>query len=235
MEIEKMKKFVIVLFTLSLLVSASACTAEKVEQTDNQSSLVEGADEVENTTDSELTTSDESENTSVSETTTTTKEAEKTTEETSAKSESNISKPSKKAEEKTDKKTPSKKIGFNELKIGMTVNDDTVNSLGTVIDKQNAPSCHFDGNDTIYCYNGFKLYTYMDNGAQKLYLIEIDGSSVKTAKGASIGMTVDNIKSLYGEPEKETGTSIVYSENGANVRFTFNSDEVITLIEYEEK
>ena len=219
-----MKQFTIILSALLLLLFAGACSASKDEQTIGRETVQE-SNIIENVT-GDVTTVYE---TATVETTV----SEPLKSDSSVKTSVNLQ-TTQNVTKAPAKNTPAKKITVNDLRIGMTVKEDTVTALGTVIDKQNAPSCHFDGNDTIYCYNGFTLYTYMNNGAQKLYLIEIDSSSVKTSKGASIGMSVDQVKGLYGSPEKETGTSIVYNENGANVRFTFNSSNTITLIEYEE-
>ncbi len=122
-----------------------------------------------------------------------------------------------------------------ELKIGMAANDALIKSLGQPIDIQNAPSCHYDGNDTIYVFNGFSVYTYADNGTDIIYLIELSGSNVSTSLGAKVGMSVSDVKALYGESTSQSGSALNYAVSGTTkLSFTYSGDTV-TLIEYGER
>lgn len=116
------------------------------------------------------------------------------------------------------------------LRLGMAVSESLINKLGTPSDIQNAPSCHEDGgDDTIYYYNGFTLYTYAKNGVNELYLIEINGSNISTSLGAKVGMSVSDVKSLYGTPTSDSGSTFRYGY--CNILFSQRND-TITTIEY---
>lgn len=120
------------------------------------------------------------------------------------------------------------------LKIGSEMTDDIKTALGTATDVQEAPSCHYDGNDTIYFYDGFTVYTYTENDKQIIYLIEITSENCVATKNTCVGMTFDEIKTALGEPQEETELVLVYnlSETTA-IRFT-QENSAVSMIEYEE-
>ena len=120
------------------------------------------------------------------------------------------------------------------LEIGMNLTENVVTKLGDAIDIQSAPSCHFDGEDTIYVYDNYSLYTYADGDKDVLYLIEISAEGVTTADGIGIGSTYDDVKKAYGEPDDESATSLCYETSTALLRITHDGT-VVELIEYEEK
>lgn len=119
------------------------------------------------------------------------------------------------------------------LKIGMSVDDGLISKLGKTIDVEEAPSCHGDGKDYIYTYNDFVLYTYEDNGNNKLSIVEISSPTITTSKGAKVGMSVSQVKSLHGNPAEESEMNLIYKISGVSLRFTIE-DETVTLIEYSE-
>lgn len=136
----------------------------------------------------------------------------------------------------TDTKTDSGKItlGGAELSVGMVITEAVVNSVGTPDDIMSAPSCFFDGEDTIYVYEDFSLYTYRDGDKDYLYIIELSTDKNATEFGGKVGMNIADIEELYGYDSTGTATSKVYklSEN-SKLRFTFDETETVTLIEYE--
>ncbi len=126
------------------------------------------------------------------------------------------------------------RINDKAMKIGMIITDSFISSLGIPDDIQNAPSCHYDGSDTIYCYDGYSLYTYANGSKNYLYLVEIDGSGISTELGIHVGSSVNDVKAAYGNPSSETGTSLVYSLSSCTLRFN-KSGSTVTGINYEEK
>ncbi len=118
--------------------------------------------------------------------------------------------------------------------IGKTINDTFTLYFGEPEDIQNAPSCHYDGNDTIYCYDGFTLYTYAQGDVNKVYLIEIESPDIYTGIGAHVGCDSNLIKAKYGEPASESSSALTYKLDKCIIRFSMRNDRV-TLIEYEEK
>ena len=120
------------------------------------------------------------------------------------------------------------------LNIGEAITADTLSTLGEPLDKQSAPSCHFDGNDTIYIYDGLVIYTYADGDNEIVYLIELTSDTFTAKEDTKVGMTIDEVKGLLGEPTQETAVGLVYTISDTTaIRFTI-SDSVVTMIEYEE-
>ena len=125
-------------------------------------------------------------------------------------------------------------LGTAELSVGMVITEDIINKVGTPDDIMSAPSCFFDGEDTIYVYEDFSLYTYRDGDKDYLYIIELSTDKNATEFGGKVGMDIADIEELYGYDSTGTATSKVYklSEN-SKLRFTFDETETVTLIEYE--
>jgi hypothetical protein len=125
-------------------------------------------------------------------------------------------------------------LGTAELSVGMVITEDIINKVGTPDDIMSAPSCFFDGADTIYVYEDFSLYTYRDGDKDYLYIIELSTDKNATELGGKVGMNIADIEELYGLGSTGTATSKVYKlgEN-SKLRFTFDETETVTLIEYE--
>lgn len=125
-------------------------------------------------------------------------------------------------------------LGGAELSVGMVITEAVINSVGTPDDIMSAPSCFFDGEDTIYVYEDFSLYTYRDGDKDYLYIIELSTDKNATEFGGKVGMNIADIEELYGYDSTGTATSKVYKlgEN-SKLRFTFDETETVTLIEYE--
>ena len=121
-----------------------------------------------------------------------------------------------------------------EFYLGMVVEEEMLDALGTPEDVMEAPSCHFDGSDTIYVYDSFSLYTYLDGEDNILYLIELTGEQAATALGARTGMTHAEIEELYGTDFEEEGAYLAYPLSDTTVlHIGFDGDAVI-WIEYVE-
>lgn len=116
----------------------------------------------------------------------------------------------------------------------MVVEEEMLAALGTPVDVMEAPSCHFDGSDTIYVYDSFSLYTYLNGEDNILYLIELTGEQAATALGARMGMTRAEIEALYGKGVEGGGAYLAYPLSDTTVlHIGFNGDVVI-WIEYVE-
>ena len=121
-----------------------------------------------------------------------------------------------------------------EFYLGMVVEKEMLAVLGTPMDVMEAPSCHFDGSDTIYVYDGFSLYTYLNGEDDILYLIELTGEQAATALGARTGMTRAEIEAMYGMGVEGGGAYLAYPLSDTTVlHIGFDGDAVI-WIEYVE-
>ena len=125
-------------------------------------------------------------------------------------------------------------INGQALSVGMEMTDSILATLGTAQDIQTAPSCHYDGEDTIYIYDSYSLYTYANGDQDIVYLIEISGVGITTYLDIGIGVTREEVKDAYGEGT-ETQLSLYYAvDDTTGIRFTMDDGETVSLIEYEE-
>ncbi len=118
--------------------------------------------------------------------------------------------------------------------IGMIMDDDILSSLGEPTNTMEAPSCHFDGNDTIYYYSDITLYTYKDGDKNVVYLIELLSENAPTALGATTGMTKADIEAIYGSDYEMVGTRMSYTLEKEILEFTTDESDTITMIEILE-
>ena len=125
-------------------------------------------------------------------------------------------------------------LGEAELSVGMVITEEIIAKIGEPDDVMTAPSCFFDGEDAIYIYEDFSLYTYLDGDKNYLYIIELSTSENQTALGCKVGMEIGEVEEIYGMPTSSTATAKTYSlgEN-SKLRFSFDENETVVLIEYE--
>ena len=88
--------------------------------------------------------------------------------------------------------------------------DSVTAALGTPDSISTAPSCIGTGEDKIYSYGDLQIETYPDPAGEKILSITLVTGSVKTGKGAYVGMSTDEVKQLYGEPSVEDSYYISY-------------------------
>ncbi len=119
-----------------------------------------------------------------------------------------------------------------ELALGAEFAADKAEALGTPQEVVQAPSCHYDGSDSIYTYQGFSLYTYMQEDKAILYSVEITDAGLTTPEGAKTGMTRAEIQQIYGDAYEDAPAGIAYSiRDGMTLTFRLTEDTV-SLIEY---
>lgn len=129
-------------------------------------------------------------------------------------------------------------VTINDTKVALGgVYDDTVAAaLGDPTDIQEAVSCHYDGYDTLYYYDGYTVYTYLLEEQKIMYSIEITDASIKTPEGAAVGMTQAQIEELYGTEYEELTNGISYAldNNGAKLNFRMKENTVFCIEYYTE-
>lgn len=117
------------------------------------------------------------------------------------------------------------------LTLGMDVTEDVISNLGEVIEVMEAPSCHYDGNDTIYTYEDVILYVYQDGDSNLLYIIEIVDSTITTNTGVTVGMSREEVVEIYGEQYDEYGTIVEYTFDETIVAVSFDENGLASYIE----
>ncbi len=124
-------------------------------------------------------------------------------------------------------------ISETKVALGGIYNDVLATALGEPMDTQEAVSCHYDGYDTIYTYDGFQLYTYQLKEQKVLYCIEITDSTMSTPEGAKVGMTVSQIEEIYGTEHEQLPNGISYLLNKSGGKLNFRlKDNAVYCIEY---
>lgn len=104
-----------------------------------------------------------------------------------------------------------------------------MDSMGEYLDTFSAPSCAFEGEDTVYKYDNFELYTYDKNGEPYISGIFLLDESASTPEGLHIGSTVEEMISLYGENYEETVGSYTYLKGDTELIVVTSEGEVISI------
>lgn len=129
------------------------------------------------------------------------------------------------------KKTYKFKAGSTEIAVGADVGP-ILSELGAYTRFYESPSCYFTGMDKIYIYDSFEIHTYPDGGKNYVYLIVLLDDTVATAEGVRIGASKSDVEKAYGEPDKATNTSLIYSGKGMYMEF-FLEGGVVVEIQYQ--
>ena len=124
-------------------------------------------------------------------------------------------------------------INNTKVTLGGVYDDALAGALGTPADTQQAVSCHYDGYDTMYYYDGYTIYTYLLEEQKIMYSIEITDAAIKTPEGAAVGMTVAQIEEIYGTAHSELPNGISYALKAEGAKLNFRvKDNVVFCIEY---
>ncbi|MDR2600678.1 MAG: hypothetical protein LBC73_10455 [Oscillospiraceae bacterium] len=113
-----------------------------------------------------------------------------------------------------------------------------LNALGDDYELSTAPSCVFEGDDKEFAYDRVFVFTNPDGSRDLWFSIFIIDNSLSTARGITVGSTLDEVIAAYGSNHYWEGSNILtYSLSGIEgdidspcIQFTI-SDEVVTAIE----
>ena len=130
--------------------------------------------------------------------------------------------------------TATVKLGEVTLTVGDALTADQKTALGEPAAVSEAPSCHYEGMDTVYAYDGYSLQTYRKNNADILCVVTIEDAAYPTAKGVKVGDTLEAVRTAYGEPTESTNYYWVYNLTDT-VTLTFELDgDTVAIILYEQ-
>ncbi len=90
-------------------------------------------------------------------------------------------------------------------------------------------SCAFGGKDTVYYYPSFEISANNETGVFVIYNIYLKDDTVSTKEGAYVGMTSDEVKTIYGAPDQTNDGSIVYVKGDMALEFILKSGSVIAI------
>lgn len=125
----------------------------------------------------------------------------------------------------------------NEIRIYPGDNaESAIEYLGAWDSLYKSPSCGFEGEDKIYRYGGFDIYTVTADGKEIIHKIVLTSDQVSTDKGIRVGDTRDKVISAYGWRKNETGENLEYKNGSCTLQFIFR-DGIVTSVRYiaEEK
>ena len=126
-------------------------------------------------------------------------------------------------------------LGEVTLTVGETFTAQQKTALGAPASVEEAPSCHYEGMDTVYKYNGFSIQTYRKDSADAVAVVSIESAAYPTAKGIKVGDTLEAVRTAYGEAAESTNYYRVYNlTDKVTLTFEFDGDKVAVIL-YEEK
>jgi len=121
---------------------------------------------------------------------------------------------------------------YNGQRVSLNENMSSVLSkLGKAASVSSAPSCHGDGEDKTYEYNGFTVYTYPSGGNDLVLEINVQSSAIPTSKGIKAGSSLNDITAVYGNNYTNDGNYIVFSSGIKTLQF-FMSGNTVSEIDY---
>ena len=109
--------------------------------------------------------------------------------------------------------------------------EEIIGYLGSYNEIYRSSSCGFDGEDKIYRYDGFDLYTVADDGKEIIDKIVLKSDEVCTERGIRVGDTRAKVMSEYGRGVSTLGENLKYENDGRILEFLIR-DGIVTAIRY---
>lgn len=110
--------------------------------------------------------------------------------------------------------------------------DEAVAALGEPKDSSSQLSCHGEGDDKTYTYDGFVLNTYPLDGKDRVLEVVINAAGIPTSKGVQVGDAVAKVTEAYGADYKQVGQYYAYEGgDGKSLQF-FIKDDTVQEISY---
>ena len=101
-------------------------------------------------------------------------------------------------------------------------------ALGAPVSESSQLSCHGQGDDKTYKYEGFILNTYPLDGEDRVLEIVINGEGITTSKGIKIGDSADAVTAAYGDGYRKIGMYYAYNaaDGKKSLQFFMENDTV---------
>lgn len=120
--------------------------------------------------------------------------------------------------------------------VSVELNGDADAAVATLGEAQNVSSqlsCHGEGDDKTYTYDGFVLNTYPLDGADRVLEIVINTPGIPTAKGVQVGDPVSAVTDAYGDDYSAIGMYYAYDGgDGKSLQFFIQDDKVQEISYY---
>lgn len=129
-----------------------------------------------------------------------------------------------------------------DFKVEYTINKITVvpgtefdlikDSFGEPVDYTEAASCYFDGMDKMFTYEGFEVRTYPKDGKDYIQDLCISTDNFKAEGDVTVGSSIDDVKAVYGEDFKQTGSMYKYMIEGNKYIYFFVLNDAVKYFGY---
>ena len=109
-----------------------------------------------------------------------------------------------------------------------------VAGLGDPIEITSQLSCHGEGEDKTYTYDGYIVNSYPDaNGTDRVLEVVVSAENLTTNKGIHVGSSASEVVDAYGKGYKEIGVYYSYDAgNKMELRFLIENDKVSEIDYY---
>ena len=108
---------------------------------------------------------------------------------------------------------------------------DTVSALGDALSYFESESCAGLGMERYYVFASFQLVTAEYHGEEVIYSVYFLDDTIATKEGAYLGMTTDQVTTIYGSDALITANQYVYTRGSCDLCFIFG-DGILQAIEY---
>ena len=105
-----------------------------------------------------------------------------------------------------------------------------VSALGEPTKYFESESCAFQGMDKVYTYGSVVISTYPKDGVDYVYTVELKDDTITTAEGIYIGGSIDEVKSQYGVPTKDTGTALIFKKDATELSIGYQDGVVRSIV-----
>lgn len=125
-------------------------------------------------------------------------------------------------------------VSVGNKKVSITTDTDmsgVLAQLGEPVSYFESQSCAFKGLDKVYTYDHYRIETYPDGEKDVISSVVFLDDIAETTEGISIGMTKEEMESVYGTDHEEKKGMTVYTKDGKYLAFLLK-DDVIQSIEY---
>ena len=105
--------------------------------------------------------------------------------------------------------------------------DEAVAALGDYLSVESQLSCHGEGDDKTYTYDGFVLNTYPLDGKDRVLEVAVNTEGIATSKGIQVGDSADKVTQTYGDGYRKVGMYYAYDAgDGKSLQFFIENDAV---------
>lgn len=114
--------------------------------------------------------------------------------------------------------------------LGEDINS-VISKIGSTGNVYSAPSCHGDGEDKTFEYNGFSINTCPSGGKDMVLEITVTSPGIATAKGVKVGDSASQVVAAYGSGYREQGSYLTYTSGSRLLQF-FMDNGIVSEIDY---